>query len=264
MSIPIYLEILQNDFNKRKEKNPRFSLRSYSRLLGVNPGNLSAVLNGKRRLSLGMGIKISSSLNLEPNMAKAFIKSIESNLSKIERERLRDSSYAEYSIEMFSPISDWKYFAIMNTVLLDKYDGTINFIVNELAFSKEEVEKIVSMLVQAKIFKIENGIISRVEKKISVQKVSSDVIKSFHSQNLNLAIDSLFSTDVNDRDMSSITMAISMDKLENAKIMIKNFRRKLSAFLTSDEKDAVYNFSIQLFPIRSTKKEIYESSTLNN
>lgn len=45
-----YKEVLINDFQIRKKRNPAFSIRSYSRFLGVPQATISEVLRNRRSL----------------------------------------------------------------------------------------------------------------------------------------------------------------------------------------------------------------------
>ena len=53
---------------------------------------------------------------------------------------------------------------------------------------------------------------------------------------------------MDERDFSGITMAINVEKLDEAKEMIRAFRRKLCKFLETGKKTEVYTLRVQLFP----------------
>lgn len=53
ISTPIYhVQCLLNEFNLRKTKNSRYSLRSYARFLEMDPSALSRVFSGNQFLSV--------------------------------------------------------------------------------------------------------------------------------------------------------------------------------------------------------------------
>ncbi len=54
---------LQCELVRRKKKNPSFSLRSFSRKIGVSPSTLSQLLSGDRRLTSRTACKLAESLN---------------------------------------------------------------------------------------------------------------------------------------------------------------------------------------------------------
>ncbi|MCO4755804.1 MAG: DUF4423 domain-containing protein [Bacteriovoracaceae bacterium] len=71
---------------------------------------------------------------------------------------------------------------------------------------------------------------------------------------LNKAIESLESTPIEKRDQSSMMVTTSPEKMSKAKEMIKDFRRHLTSFLEdTDDKSAVYQLSVSLFPLLEIK-----------
>ena len=63
--------LLQRELSIRCEKNPRYSLRAFSRALGMSHTALSFVLSGKRPLSKNAARKVSEVLQLDPLQRKA-------------------------------------------------------------------------------------------------------------------------------------------------------------------------------------------------
>lgn len=53
-----YILLLKQAWLKKKEKNNRYSLRSFSRQTGISPGALSQILSGKRRVGTATARKI--------------------------------------------------------------------------------------------------------------------------------------------------------------------------------------------------------------
>ena len=56
------------------------------------------------------------------------------------------------------------------------------------------------------------------------------------------------------RDVTSMTMPIDKNKIKQAKEMIFDFRRKLTNYLESGEKDEVYSLNIQLIPLTEPRE----------
>jgi transcriptional regulator with XRE-family HTH domain len=68
-----YRLILKDQFQKRKSKRPRFSLRSFARFLSVDPTFLSKILSGKLLLSVDTAAKIAQRLELPEADRKSFL-----------------------------------------------------------------------------------------------------------------------------------------------------------------------------------------------
>jgi len=71
-------------------------------------------------------------------------------------------------------------------------------------------------------------------------------------QILEKAIDALELEPIKRRSQSSMTFAIDSTKIDEAKELIKKFRRDLGRFLSASENlDEVYHLSISLYPVTS-------------
>jgi uncharacterized protein (TIGR02147 family) len=77
-------------------------------------------------------------------------------------------------------------------------------------------------------------------------QIPSGVMREGHRQTIMKALDSLESDAVEVRDITGITMAISKARIPEAKKMIQDFRRRLSAYMEEGARDAVYRLNIQL------------------
>lgn len=71
-----YVEILQREFDNRREENARYSLRAYAKFLDMDPSSLSAVLRGKRLFPLKKVEFVSSKLHLEGEDRRRFLQSV--------------------------------------------------------------------------------------------------------------------------------------------------------------------------------------------
>jgi uncharacterized protein (TIGR02147 family) len=54
------------------------------------------------------------------------------------------------------------------------------------------------------------------------------------------------------RDFSSVTLVLDPQKLNEAKQIIKEFRKKMSSLSTQDNPQEVYQLAIQFFPLTKT------------
>lgn len=70
-----YRQYLLTDFEKRKTRNPRYSLRAYANTLNLDNGFLSKLLSGKIMLSIDRADQIAKRLNLSQEQRREFIMS---------------------------------------------------------------------------------------------------------------------------------------------------------------------------------------------
>ena len=93
-----------------------------------------------------------------------------------------------------------------------------------------------------------------VENPTTTHDIPSAALRRFHEQNLKRAISALHDDPVERRDITSITMAVDVDKLSLAKKRIKAFRREMSELLETGNRSEVYNLTLALFPMTRRKK----------
>lgn len=73
---PHHIEMLLKEFNKRKEANPRYSLRAFARFLDMSSATLSRVLANRQEISLIASKKIIKKLNFSEHESLVFVRSI--------------------------------------------------------------------------------------------------------------------------------------------------------------------------------------------
>jgi transcriptional regulator with XRE-family HTH domain len=77
-----YRQMLQDEFERRKAKNMRYSFRAFSRALGVSPSTLVNVMKGRRRFSADLAAELAERLELPEKLARAFCLSVEHEAKK--------------------------------------------------------------------------------------------------------------------------------------------------------------------------------------
>lgn len=75
-ALPYYCKTLRDQFERRRKRNRRYSLRGFARSLKVDAGLLSRVLTRKGSLSLNAGEKLCVALKLSKADTLAFLESI--------------------------------------------------------------------------------------------------------------------------------------------------------------------------------------------
>ena len=102
--------ILREELKNRQNKNSSYSLRAFSRDLGVNPASLSQFLNGRRALSSKNLDGIAKRLGYSPIAFGAPASKAESRIER--NEILREDEQVI--------ISEWYYFAILNLAKINR------------------------------------------------------------------------------------------------------------------------------------------------
>lgn len=82
------IEILIYDYEMRRTRNPRFSKRSYAKLLGVSSGRLTDLMNEKISLSEKMALSVYKKLDLPLGEQELFLSLVRNeHVHKVDRRR---------------------------------------------------------------------------------------------------------------------------------------------------------------------------------
>jgi uncharacterized protein (TIGR02147 family) len=261
MAQPYFQSCLREEFAKRTDKNPRYSLRAFARALNLVPSALSEILNGKRFPSYKMAEKILGVIELEPEHRERFISSLAHSQKNRNGERLNpifrnisavEPKIDELSLDLFRIISDWYHSAILELTFTKNFKQDTDWIASQLGISRAEAKLAVDRL-------FELGLLEEVRgkwKKSKEQLTSADkhmtnaALRKLQRQALEIALGSLENDPIENRSNTTMTMAINESKLPEAKKLISRFNRDLCALLETGSQERVYNLTIALNPIQ--------------
>jgi uncharacterized protein (TIGR02147 family) len=246
------VEHMKRTFAERCRKNSSYSLRAFARSLGMDSSSVSAILKGKRPLTIKSARKIVEGLNItNPVEAQALIMN---TFTPAENETLSD--YTEIAMESAEAISSWQHFAILAVLELKDFKGQERQIAERLNIPFGIASECLGRLEKLGLIEKKKDLWKLTGKNMATPShIPSAALREGHRQFIHKALHSLESDPVEMREISGITMAISKTRLTEAKSMIKDFRRRLSTYLESGGLDAVYRLNIQLFPLSQEKKQ---------
>ncbi|MFN8370802.1 MAG: DUF4423 domain-containing protein [Bacteriovoracaceae bacterium] len=246
---------IAEELGRRQKENPAYSLRAFAKFLSLQPAVVSDIINGKRPVPQKHAVHIANKLLLEPKERHLFLSTVINskaslkNLARIviaenEETLLNDERY--YKI-----IAEWEHYAILSLLDLKKFKSDIAWIANRLGISKVRAEDCVSRLIDSGlIVSSDAGELSKAVAKVTTTKdISSVAIRLSHKETLQLAEKKIDEVEVGARDYSSSTIAIDPKNIPEAKELIREFRRKLSALLKDGDPSEVYQLSVQMFPL---------------
>lgn len=260
-----FTDFIKNKFEQRKLGNNSYSLRAFARDLDISVSRLSEILSGKGSLSNQTAQKLARNLKLERKEQEIFISLVNLNNASSKKNKklaaelisnLKNTNQASISLESFNLVSEWYYFAILSVMELDLFDGSASWIAKRLGIEADKTLKALETLLKLEFIEYTDNKfrLSNINGITTTSDIESMALKKSHKQSLIQAIEALDNISINERDITSITMAIDPKKIPEAKKLIKKFRRELCIYLESGKKEEVYNLNIQLLPI--TKKEM--------
>ena len=256
-----YREILKNEFEKRQSHNSAYSMRAFANFLEIAPSRLSEVFKRKQGLSSQKAKKIAQKLNLNNMETDFFCTLVESehSRSKIGKEAAKEKlkkflvrTDTKKSMEIFDVISSWEHLAILELLNLKSKTKSIKWLAKKIGLSELLVKQAVKRLDTVGLVIKKNNVLKRVNQEFFVwgAEIPSASIKNYHKSVLDKAIESLFTSPINEREFNSVVMPIDSSKLPEAKKLIKKFNREMNELLSHEKRnDRVYYLSTQLFPI---------------
>jgi uncharacterized protein (TIGR02147 family) len=269
---PIYQEtdiriILQAELVRRCKENPRYSLRAFAGYLRIESSALSKILNGKRSVSPSMFKKLTGLLNIEPKtVARLSAQIVETRgrtTSKAPKKVAVD--YQKIAQDHYLIFSDWYYFAILELLAIEDFEPSASWVARSLDLTVAETKAAIERLIRTGFLKIDSsgkwidaaGSVSNI-----AAGTNSLTARKLQSQLFKKAVASIDEVAIEDRDHTGMTMSISRGRLPEARRKIEKFRRELCSFLEAgNEKDAVYQLSLALFPLTKIPKKTLRNKT---
>jgi len=240
----------------RQRRNPQYSLRSFARDIGLNPGTVSAIMQGRRtipRARLGL---VCDRLALSPRQRAVVTKlwCEEASKASVEAPPLTES--VEIDETHYQILAEWEHFAVLSLIRTKGFQEDLVWIAKRLGISMARVKVVLSRLESIGfIGRAADGSLIRTAPPLKTSEgVVSAALQAAHKEELTLAGDALTSVSVDLRDISSMTMAMNPSRLLVASELIKKFRDEMAALCDEDDATEVFQLCIQLFPLTKIEK----------
>lgn len=250
---------LSVEYTKRKSKNPSYSIRAFANFLKLDASTLSQVLSGKRQISGKIVSRLADDLGADPVTKSALInfsnKKILTNQADVPE---TGNDFRELNMDAFSLISDWYHYAILELTFTKNFKSDVNWIASQLSITPSEADIAVERLKRLKLLEELDGKLIKTETFITNFKdgVTSEALKNLQRSILTMGLDAIDNTPPSEKDITSMTFAIDESKLQEARELIKKFRREMSKLLESGNQTRVYHLGVQLYPV--SKKDLKE------
>lgn len=259
------VRLIRTRFEEIVARRGDFSLRAYARLLGLNPTQLSETLCGKRPITRKIAARTFERLGLDPAEAAELLaglpeKQVRKREKKAveEREDARLLKYIQLSHDEFRVIGDWHHFAILSLFDTQGFKSDSKWIADRLGIPKAKVD--ISLKTLVRLGLIQKNAKGKLEATGQFFKTTQDVpsasIKKNHAQGLDLARDALFRTSAENREFTSVTLAMDPAKIPEAKEWIREFRARFLKFGKKGNAAEVYRMQVQFFPLTLDQEKV--------
>ncbi|NLG19389.1 MAG: TIGR02147 family protein [Fibrobacter sp.] len=264
-----YIEYLQADYKKRKQKNSRYSYRAMAEKLGLNSSTVVRIMNGKRGLSKSMIPRFSSYLQLSDKENRYFSQMVVFRAARSEHTRvaayrellaLRNGRIKTISEKQYQFYEEWYYTAIREILRISDFKGDFDKLAQTLipAITAPQARRAVDLLIKLGMVEKLSSSYSVTSANISTGEVwESAAVHNFQCAVAQKALEALEELPREERDFSTMTMCYSSKGIQKAKEILKRTREELTRIEEADEeKDRVFQINLQLFPLSRPAKEI--------
>ena len=219
---------MEQDLLSRCERNPRYSLRSYARRLGIGYSDLSKILRGTRKVTEKMYARIKDSLPVE----------------------MASPVYTSIDQDQFRLISEWYHFAILALVKTAGFQPRFGWIAKRLGISPLQARTAVERLERLKLLSCRKGWRVLSANTTTVSNAStSGALRRLQTAALQNAIRAVDEIPVEERDQSTFFMAIDRSRLPEAIRRLDKYRREICEYLEAGTADDVFCLSTSLFSL---------------
>lgn len=244
-------EILRTEYSRRVKTNHRYSLRAFARSLKLESSYLCKILHGKRSVTPQLVERVSGKLGLTPEEMTR-LKQMSRTLSSARQRCKTSPKFRRISVDTFAVVADWYHFAILELISTKDFRNDPLWIADTLGISEQSAKEAISRLERLELVTIATDGTLRCEENFTTvgNPFNHGAFQILQKAVLQKALLALDEVPVEERDQSSVTMAIDSKLLPEAKERIRVFRRQLTAFLQkSDNKDCVYHLGLSLYPV---------------
>ena len=243
---------LQQELINKCRINPRYSVRSFAKYLGLSSSALTEMLNGKRKITKKSIEKCGLQLGLSLQEINEYICKNQSPEQLAEQNS--KVQYRQITMDQYALISDWYHYAIIELIKIHTFKSEVSWIARALGISKTEASVAIERLLRLSLLeRTASGELRDTSEGYSTNittNLSHSGAKQLQKQILEQSTHALMNIAIEKRNHSSMTMAINPELLPEAKLRISKFRRELCEFLESKTpKTEIYQMSISLFPI---------------
>lgn len=247
-----YIHKIREDLCARQRANPQYSLRAYARDLGMHSSTLGQVLKGKRALPIKDFQRVASKLELGPKERTLFLESLyktKTNIDDIQIKPLDDRFMLDESY--YQIIAEWEHYVVLDLFEVKDFEATVEQVCARLGVSELRAQQVLeNLLISGLLAKDAQGQLRKVHADIrTTEDITNQALKVSHRETLQMGLQKLEEIEVELRDFSSTTVAIDLEKLPEAKTIIREFRQKMAALLRDGHKTDVYQLAIQFYPV---------------
>jgi len=258
---PFHFTYIAEEYARRCQANPHYSLRAFARDLDVTPSWLSDFLSEKKGLSPLAAERFVTLLGFSNSEAKLFILSVKAHHSRSAKARedaqkelatLKKSSSFKMMSKDFSLTGTWYHQAVLELTEVEGFSHQETEIAERLKLPLATIKRALVQLQEAGLLEIKNGKMkSCYPETESTIDLPSVAIRKYHEQIIQKGLTALNEQSVHQREYASTTFAFDASRTAEAKKALRKFQKEFADefYTKSKNKNSVYQLSLQFFRI---------------
>ncbi len=235
--------ILLEELASAQARNPAYSMRSFAQKIGIGQSAVSEIVAGKRPVTRKAAEKILLGLARPPDEIEKILEGREG--------AVQSHAYRAIDMDSYHLIASWHHYAILSLAETKNFQSSSKWIARRLGISEKTASEAIERLLRLGL--IESGKNGKLavtgESFEAISTVANPALKKANRENLELAQTALETIAVEDRDFTALTLCFDPDRMDEARKIIKQFRRQFDRAMESGRKTEVYKLCIQLFPL---------------
>lgn len=258
-----FRQYLQDRYEVRKKENPAFSLRYIAGKAGIDPGTLSRVMKGERKVDSRVVGRLAQALGLSGDEKKYFENLAFFSQAKSQTEKnhfyekllkLMGGMVRTLEERQYEYYRNWYHVALRELLNVHDFRGDFNELARLLrpSIQPQQARRAVKLLVEAGLVeKDDDGRYKLTEMLISSgETISTMMADNFHTAMGELALRAIQEMDPDDRGFSALTLSLSKDGLQSVNAALGRFRRQVMEIARRDTRvNGVYQMNFQVFPL---------------
>ncbi len=261
-----YRQYLADEMRERRGRNPSLSVRAFASKVGMNAGNLTRILSGKRNLGVRRIPKLAAALGLRAREGEYFALLVRfaQATDPAQRGELCEQLSRSRAVQARMrevPPSSYEYFGTWYNVVLRELiacGSAQKATVEDLAklldppIAARQARRAVRLLEKLGLVERDSsGCLSQTDAFVTTADAwQNQAVNAFQAAAAELGRQALDRFPRSERDMSTLTVGLSDESLSAVKSILAQAREKILALAANDRKpDRVHQLNLHFFPV---------------
>jgi uncharacterized protein (TIGR02147 family) len=260
-----YRDFLRDLYNDKKSVKPYFSYRFIAKKLSIDPSHVVKIFQKQRHISVKLIEGCIELAELKGREAEYFATLVHFNKTKTDSEcklhfqkllALKDKDVRAFTLEkgQYEFFQNWYYSAILTLLEFYPFRNDYAALSKKLnpPITESQAKKAVALLRKLKLIKKQpDGTFGLTSTMVTTgEQWRSLAISSFQEETMRLALESLHRIPREDRNISTVTVTLSKNDLDEANEILKECRTALLKLAENQKNpERVYQINMQLFPV---------------